>query len=264
MPFVKMTLGYDGTDFYGSQAQRNRRTVQAELESTVRKIGGGDVRLSFAGRTDRGVHALGQVVSGQIRWSGSLDSLKVSLNAVCPNDIVVSDVHEAEAGFHARFKARWREYRYRIVVADVPPVLERRYVWWRRKDVDSEVASRACKRLIGTHGFGSFASGGKSQSLSLADLTRTVYSCSWHALDWDADLDERRLELRIAATGFLPQMVRNIAGAVIEVASGAQPVEWIDELLAAGDRGAMREGAPPQGLILWRVGYTEFDSGCQA
>ncbi|CAN5748925.1 tRNA pseudouridine(38-40) synthase TruA [soil metagenome] len=264
MPLVKLTFGYDGTDFYGSQAQTGRRTVQSELEAAVQEVGGGTHRLAFAGRTDRGVHAVGQVASGEIHWNSTLVSLRAGLNAVGPKDIVVSSVEVVDSDFHARFSARWREYRYRIVVTDVPPVLSQRCVWWRRDTLDDALAQDACQRLVGRHGFGSFASNGLSQSWPEAKLERTVLDCQWwHSAD-ATSASGRFSELRIVATGFLPQMVRNIAGAVVQVASGAQPAGWIDELLSAGDRRMLKEGAPPHGLILWRVGYTEFGNGCQA
>lgn len=264
MPFVKLTFGYDGTDFYGSQAQTGRRTVQSELEATVRKVGGGSHRLTFAGRTDRGVHALGQVASGEVDWDGTPHSLRAGINAVGPDDIVVSDIDIVPPGFHARFDAAWREYRYRIVVAEVPPVLSQRYVWWRRDELDDTLARDACQRLMGRHGFGSFASHGLSQSWTAEKLERTVLDCQWREPRGEPGSAASTRELRIVATGFLPQMVRNITGAVVQVAAGAEPPGWIDDLLSAGDRRALKEGAPPHGLVLWRVGYTEFDNGCQA
>lgn len=261
---MKLTFGYDGTEFYGSQVQTGRRTVQRELEAAVRELCQCDVRLAFAGRTDRGVHAVGQVASGQFDWSGSPEDLRSALNAVGPRDIVVSQVEGAEAGFHARFDARWREYRYRVVVAAAPPVLNRRFVWWRRDSLDGSLAEDACSRLVGRHNFGSFASDGKSQSLPVEELERTIFDCRWREIDDNLSAYGRFLELRIVANGFLPQMVRNITSAVVQVASGAQSAEWIDDLLAAGDRRELKEAAPPHGLVLWRVGYREFDSGCLA
>lgn len=264
MPLVKLTFGYDGTDFYGSQAQTGRRTVQSELEAAVQGVGGGINRLAFAGRTDRGVHAVGQVASGEIDWQRTPENLRAGLNAVGPKDLVVSEVEFVGSDFHARFDARWREYRYRIVVADAQPVLSRRYAWWRRDELDETLAQGACRRLVGRHGFGSFASNGLSQSWPVEKLERTVLHCQWQPSVDATSAVGRFWELRIVAAGFLPQMVRNITGAVVQVASGAQPVEWVDELLSAGDRRALKDGAPPHGLVLWQVGYTEFDHGRKA
>lgn len=261
---MKLTFGYDGTEFYGSQVQTGRRTVQRELEAAVREVCRRDVRLAFAGRTDRGVHAVGQVASAEIGWHGDPGDLRTALNAVGPRDIVVSRVEAVDAGFHARFDARWREYRYRVVVAETLPVLNRRFVWWRRDSLDDALAEDACSRFVGRHNFGSFASDGKSQTLPVEKLERTIFDCRWQEIDDSLSAFGRFLELRIVANGFLPQMVRNIAGSVVQVASGAQPPEWIDHLLAVGDRRELKDAAPPHGLVLWRVGYLEFDSGCLA
>lgn len=261
MPHFKLTLGYDGTDFFGSQAQVSGRTVQSELEDAVYRLTGSPVRMAFAGRTDRGVHAIGQVASGLIDWQGSEERLRTALNAVGPDDIVVSAVEPVDPEFHARYSARWREYRYRIVVAETEPVLNRRYVWWRRREIDPDLASRACNRLVGRHSFGSFAGLGRSKSLTREQLQRTVFRCNWLELETGGLVQGNSWEMRISADGFLPQMVRNITAAVVLVGTGERPVEWIDEVLAAGDRRVLPAGAPPHGLVLWRVGYEKFDTG---
>ena len=264
MPLYRLTLEYDGTDLYGSQVQANGRTVQGELEQAIQTLTGTGTRLAFAGRTDRGVHAIGQVASGEIPWNGSPQELRRSLNGVGPADIVVSDVALVESGFHARFSAMWREYRYRVIVAETEPVLMRRYAWWRRSPIDAGLAQDACDALVGTHSFGSFASGGWSQALTPEQMVRTVYVCQWRQQQSELIASGQAYELRIVASGFLPQMVRNITSAVVRVGSGDAPAAWIREVLDAGDRGAMQAGAPPQGLALWRVGYTEFDNGSEA
>lgn len=264
MPLFKFIVGYDGTDFYGSQAQSGQRTVQSELERALRDIGAGDVRLAFAGRTDRGVHAIGQVTSADVAWSGTVEKLRTALNAVGPNDMSIVDVANAEPGFHARYSARWREYRYRVVSAQVEPVLTRRTTWWRRDELVNDLAIDACQRFVGRHRFGSFASAGKSQSLANDQLERTVLACEWRTVEERLSRAGEFCELRIVADGFLPQMVRNISGAVIQIASGARDASWIDDLLDANDRRKMTEGAPAHGLVLWQVGYTEFERGSQA
>lgn len=264
MPLYRLTLGYDGTDLYGSQVQPQGRTVQGELERAIQTLTGQHVRMAFAGRTDRGVHAIGQVASGEIPWGGSPVELRKSLNGVGPSDIVVSEVAVADPGFHARFSARWREYRYRVVVSQVSPVLLRRYSWWRRTAIDARAAQAACEAFVGTHSFGSFASGGWSQALTAEQLERTIYECRWRHAESDLLQTGDVYELRIVANGFLPQMVRNITSAVVRVGSGEAPASWISDLLVAGDRRAMQAGAPPEGLTLWRVGYTEYDNGSEA
>jgi tRNA pseudouridine38-40 synthase len=257
-----MIVGYHGGGFYGSQAQVGRRTVQSELEAMVRRIGRDCGRLVFAGRTDRGVHAVGQVVSGNIEWEAGPESLRNALNAVGPRDLVVSDVAFVDEGFHARFDARWREYRYQIHVAPAPPILEREIVWWRRTELDAEAARAACVRLTGRHGFGAFAGLGRSRDPDRSKLARTVDRCEWScrvigAGEAPTGREEQRHALVVRAEGFLPQMVRNMVTAVRLVAEGTRPVEWIDELVEIGDRAALGEAAPPQGLTLMRVGYAD-------
>lgn len=264
MSHIKLVVGYDGTDFYGSQAQSGRRTVQSELERAFEEIQAGTTRLAFAGRTDRGVHAVGQVASADVTWAGTLEGLRTALNAVGPHDMSVSGVVTAGSDFHARFSAQWREYRYRVVVADVEPVLTRRTAWWRRDELRDDLARAACARFLGRHRFGSFASAGKSQSLTAEQLERTIFACEWREIEEYLSPSGRYCELRIVADGFLPQMVRNITGAVVQVASGSRKEMWIDELIEANNRRMMSEGAPAHGLVLWQVGYSEFGNGCQA
>lgn len=255
-----MTLGYDGTCFVGSQVQSGGRTVQGELELAIQRLAPGSRRTTFAGRTDRGVHAIGQVVSLDVTWSGTAERLRDALNAVLPADVSVGAVEWTSPTFHARYDAIGREYRYRIWVAPAPPALARRYVWWRREGLDAAAASAACGVLVGRHAFGAFAGSGRSRSQDVAALTRTVRRCEWRVKQGDAATCH---ELRVEADGFLPQMVRTIVTAVMLVARGKRDVEWLREVLAANDRSALGEPAPPEGLTLWRVRYDDErdDSG---
>src|SRR5687768_7837181 len=120
---MRITLGYDGTDFFGSQSQSARRTVQCELESFLQRVSPGSGRTVFAGRTDRGVHAVGQVASVDVRWRRTDVELRDALNAVAPSDLVICEVKTVDETFHARFDAVSREYRYRMVTGSVPPIL---------------------------------------------------------------------------------------------------------------------------------------------
>jgi tRNA pseudouridine38-40 synthase len=254
---VRITLGYDGTDFFGSQSQPGQRTVQGELERLLDRLATRSGRTVFAGRTDRGVHAVGQVVSVDLGWRDTDDALRDALNALAPADLVARCVETVPDTFHARYDALTREYRYRVVVDEVPPVIDRRYVWWRRAGIDGRRCADACQRFLGEHPFGTFAGSGRSQSWDAPKLVRRVDVCEWRER-----CDGRQHELRIVANGFLPQMVRNIVGAVVRVGSGAESPEWIHTLIAANDRRVLGEAAPPQGLVLWRVAYGD-DSDAQ-
>lgn len=251
---VRITLGYDGTEFFGSQSQPGCRTVQDELERLLQRLAPRTGRTVFAGRTDRGVHAVGQVVSVDLDWRDTDRALRDALNSIAPPDLSISDVATVADSFHARYDALSREYRYRIIVAAVPPVLERRYAWWRHADLDGDRAADACKRFVGEHAFGTFAGSGRSQSLDTDELVRHISICEWRTTDAG-----QRHELRVVANGFLPQMVRNIVGAVARIGSGKREPAWIDELIAANDRRVLGDAAPPQGLVLWRVRYANDD-----
>lgn len=257
-------IGYDGTDFAGSQIQPGRRTVQGELERIVHQVAPGSGRFVFSGRTDRGVHAVGQVVSGDVAWGGTTDELRTALNAVAPFDLVIARVSVASPTFHARFDAQRREYRYRIHIAAAPPVLERRFVWWRRRPMNAELARQACAAFVGRRNFGSFAGMGRSRAADTTSLVRTVYACNWHVDSYGADGSpsgsaEERHELRVVADGFLPNMVRNMTTAIRLVAEGERPVDWLYDVLSVVDRSLIGEAAPPHGLTLHRVWYNDVE-----
>jgi len=254
----RFDLGYDGTEFAGSQRQPGRRTVQGVLEAALQQLTGRSVVLVLAGRTDRGVHAVGQVASGDILWRHPTADLARALNAVLPSDLVVYQVRRAPPGFHARRSARYREYRYRLWVGSEPPLLLRRYVWHVRGTLDLGAMSRAAGVLLGTHDFRSFA--GKGVGVPGADrrTVRKVSLADWVELECTFDraaAEARLLEFRIGADAFLPRMVRNIVGAMVVIGGALRPPDWIAELLKAGDRRAAPAPAPPQGLVLWRVEY---------
>jgi tRNA pseudouridine38-40 synthase len=256
MQSVRITLGYDGTDFFGSQTQSNVRTVQSELQRAIDRVAPGSGRCVLAGRTDKGVHARGQVASVEVRWERSARSLRTALGAVSPSDLVIRDVQWATAGFHARYDASQRQYRYRIVVSNQPQVQMARYAWCRRSPIDDDLAIASVRRFVGRHSFGAFAGHGWSQSRSRAELVRTVQACEWRRSDaWNDDDHCVTTDFWVTADGFLPQMVRNMVSAVVTVGSGRRPIGWIDELIASGDRGSLGLAAPAHGLTLWRVTY---------
>lgn len=257
-----LTISYDGTDFVGSQRQPGVRTVQGEIERALDGLGVQRGPVALAGRTDRGVHAHGQVVSLDIAWRASSDDLVAALNADLPRDLGVTSASEAAPDFHARFNATWRDYRYRLIESQTRPVLEQRYAWWRRAPLNAQVADDAARMLEGSHAFGTFASAGRSKQDSAEKLRRKIFSCRWRLVESRHSLTPAiaRHEVSVIADGFLPQMVRNIVATLVTVARGLQPPEWIQSVLVANDRGVIGTAAPPEGLTLWRVGYEEFES----
>jgi tRNA pseudouridine38-40 synthase len=261
---LALTVSYDGTDFAGSQRQPNRRTVQQELEAALGRVFGDGVGTVFAGRTDRGVHAVGQVVGCDDRkpsWTPA--KVRAALNAHLPDDVAVTAVERRPPEFHARYDARWREYRYRIW-SGPPEPLARRYVWRRTAALDGGAIDEALKHLIGRHDFATFAGSGlgvpwSDRSGGGRGTVRTVRAvgCGEAVPWWGPPGGGTLLEVTVVADGFLPQMVRSIVGAAVEVGRGAREPGWLADLLAARDRRQGAPTAPPQGLTLWRVAYGE-------
>jgi tRNA pseudouridine38-40 synthase len=264
MPHFRLTLAYDGTDFAGSQIQPNQRTVQGELENALGQIAAIPIRAVFAGRTDRGVHALGQVVAvGLPAWSDTALNLRRALNARLPGDLGATDAALCVESFNPRFDAVWREYRYWIAFGVVSPFLGR-YAWNRRSDLDAEAVRAGAGRLVGTHDFASFAGGGEGvpwsqRATKPRGTARTIFRCDcreiWPRIGPGSNQSARVLEVRVAADGFLPHMVRNIIGALLDVGQRRRNPEWISELLAERDRRFGSVMAPAHGLTLTRVGF---------
>ncbi len=265
MPSYRLTLAYDGTNFAGSQTQPDRRTVQGELERAVGEIVATPIRAVFAGRTDRGVHAVGQVAAISLPgWSATSLDLRRALNARLPADVGTMDAVVCAESFNPRFDAQWREYRYWIAPEMAGPFLSR-YAWTRRTELDADARRAGGPRLVGPHDFASFAGGGEgvpwSQRVSRPrGTTRTVLRCDCQEIrprsGPGSDESARVLEIRVAADGFLPRMVRNIVSALVQIGQGRRNPDWIVELLAVQDRRLGPVVAPPRGLTLSRVGFT--------
>lgn len=255
---LRLTLHYDGGGFAGWQLQPDERTVQGELEAALARLTGGPVRVVAAGRTDRGVHATGQVVGLVLprRWDGA--TLRRALNAVLPKDIWVADARAAADGFHARYDAVARGYTYRVGTAAVSrsPFL-RRGCWPLAEPLDAAALNDAARRFIGEHSFRAFAKAGQPERGERC----TVYAAAWR--EWAG----AGLLFAVVANRFLHHMVRYMVGTMVDVARGRRAADEIDALLAAdGDSaGAGAAGrpletsppAPPEGLYLTRVWYPE-------
>ncbi|HEX7103880.1 MAG TPA: tRNA pseudouridine(38-40) synthase TruA [Nitrolancea sp.] len=252
---VRIDLGYDGTAFFGSQRQSERRTVQQEIEVALKQLTSRDVRLAFAGRTDRGVHAVGQVASGSLAWRRDDESLRFALDSLTPDDVSITGVQTVEEGFHARYSARSRVYRYRIWNGPTPPAMLRRFVWHQRAELNLAAMNAVAQRLIGEHDFASFAGDGIGVPGSGVDCTRTVLAASWRSLTDQWEPGGAILEFEIRANGFLPHMVRNIVGNICAVGQDRARPEWFEGVIARRDRRQAEPPAPPQGLVLWSVEY---------
>lgn len=251
MRTFKLTLAYDGTDFLGWQWQPKKRTVQNELQEALERITGERSKCAASGRTDAGVHALGQVVSFSSGTYLSPAELTKALRAELPEDMFAFEVLEVPANFHAQIHALRKRYRYVIEDGRMRDLFDRKYVWPLKQRLDVELMQQAAVALVGTHDFASFQSTGSRR----LESTRTIY---------DLLVERREVELtdrviiEVEANGFLYNMVRNIAGTLVAVGKGKQPVGWVAEALAARDRRAAGMTAPPLGLFLVGVEYGEI------
>jgi len=243
----QLTLAYDGTDFRGWQRQRAEigRTVQGVLEDALAPFGEGQrVAVTAAGRTDAGVHALGQVVSFDLRRELGGAELRKALNSLLPGDVRVLEATPAPDGFHARRSATSKLYRYVLDCGGVPLPQRRRLAGWVPRPLD-EAAVRAAARLyLGCHDFASLASAGGSVKTTVREVTRS-----------EVTFDELGLTYEVEADGFLRKMVRSMVGGLIAAGGGALAPGELAEALEARDRRAWPPPAPACGLTLVRVDY---------
>jgi tRNA pseudouridine38-40 synthase len=244
---LKLTLSYDGTDFSGWQTQPGKRTVQETLERAIGELtGAARVRVNASGRTDAGVHALGQVVNFYSDTRHSPDVLVRALNAHLPPDVVVREAAEMPQAFDANHDAKRKLYRYVIHDGPVPDLFLRRYYCQSRHPLDAAAMRRAALPLQGRHDFHSFETDWPNRMSSV----RTVTHLSVNRFgDW--------IWIDVEADGFLYNMVRAIAGTLMNVGRGYWPEERVAEILNAADRVQAGPTAPAQGLFLVRVSYEQ-------
>ena len=244
MPTIKLTVEYDGTHYAGWQRQLNQPTVQGALETAIKHVTQQTISVAAAGRTDAGVHALGQVVSFRIDRDMPAYDWTMALNAHLPPDISVRAVDFPAPEFHARYKATGKLYQYRILNRSPRPALNRQLLWHVYKSLDDAAMNQAALHLIGSHDFSSFETQPTENEDPVCHLQRLVVI---------REGDELRIEAY--ADRFLKQMVRSIVGTLVEVGQGKRDPESFAAILAARDRRKAGRTAPPQGLCLMRVDY---------
>jgi tRNA pseudouridine38-40 synthase len=241
---IKLTLSYDGTDFNGWQTQPSFRTVQETLEQAIATLTGETIRVNASGRTDAGVHAVGQVVNFYTATGHPPDVLVRAINAHLPPDVVVREAVDKPQAFDANRDARRKLYRYVIHDGPVPDPFLRRYAHHTRRPLDVDAMRRAAEPLRGRHDFHSFETNWPNRMSSVRTITHLAVNRGgpWIWLDVEAD-------------GFLYNMVRAIAGTLINVGRGYWPERYMAEILNAEDRRVAGPTAPAQGLFLMRVTY---------
>jgi tRNA pseudouridine38-40 synthase len=241
---VRALVEYDGTDYFGFQVQAAQPTIQGTLEETLGRLTGTSPRLRYAGRTDTGVHALGQVIAADLSWQHSLADLERACNALLPPAIAVRHVELVESqGFHPRFSARSRIYRYTVWVAPWRSPLHQRYAHHEPRPLDLSVMNAAAATLVGAHDFATFGQPTQGDS-----TVRKVHRATWRA-------DDLRLYFEVEGNAFLRRMVRTMVGTLLEVGRGERPVASVAEMLAMRDRSLAAAPAPACGLCLVAVKY---------
>jgi tRNA pseudouridine38-40 synthase len=242
---IRLTLGYDGTDFNGWQTQPGFRTVQETLEAAIAAVTGEPVRVNASGRTDTGVHAVGQVGNFYTNTSHATDVLLRAVNAHLPADIVVSEVADVPQAFDANRDAKRKLYRYVIHDGPVPNPFLRRYCCHSRHRLNVQAMRQGAEPLRGRHDFHSFETDWPNRMSSVRTVTHLAVN---RLADW--------IWLDVEANGFLYNMVRAMAGTLINVGRGYWPVAQVGLILGAEDRRTAGPTAPAQGLFLMRVTYT--------
>jgi tRNA pseudouridine38-40 synthase len=252
MRTCRLTVAYDGTEFAGFQIQPGRRTIQETLEDAIGRITGERVRVDGAGRTDAGVHAAGQVVSFRLAADLDVAELRRAVEAVLPEDVTVLDAAEAPSGFHARYSAHGRCYRYTIWNAPERNVFERRFSLHWKSLLDVGAMDEAAQLLIGRHDFAAFSGTLRGRERPTTTV-RTLWQLRCRRVD-------RMVFVDATADAFLPHMVRNLVGTLLQIGTRKLAVNGAIEILSARDRRTARVTAPARGLCLTKVLYEGMSS----
>ena len=241
---VALLVEYDGSGFCGWERQPHCESVQAAVERALSRVADEPVRVTCAGRTDSGVHALGQVVhfdTGALRHD---DAWRRGANSNLAAGVGVLGAREVSGDFHARFSARWRHYRYLVLNRSDRPSVLRDRVAWDRRPLDLDRVRTAAAPLVGTHDFSAY----RASACQARSPVRTVYSL-------DVRRQGPRVWFDVVADAFLHRMVRNIVGVLLAIGAGEAEPGWAREVLEGRDRTAGGVTARPEGLYLVRVGY---------
>jgi tRNA pseudouridine38-40 synthase len=245
MPRYRLTLEYDGTPFVGWQIQASGRSVQGRLTEAIQRFCGETVSLRGAGRTDAGVHALGQVAHVDLEREWPTHTVRAAVNFhLKPDPIAIIDCVVAPADFDARFSAVARHYRYRILARPAPPVLDRDRVWWVPQPLNAAAMRDAAARLTGRHDFTTFRAAGCQARSPVKTLDRL-----------DVNVVGEEIVIEASARSFLHNQVRSMVGSLKLVGEGKWRPDDLGAALAAKDRAACGAVAPARGLYLVRVDY---------
>ena len=242
---IKLTLAYDGTRYHGWQLQRNGLTIQEVLEDKLRVMTREPVRVFGSGRTDAGVHALGQVCHFETRSRLEPEELQRGLNSLLPDDVHVVRAEAVHPGYHARYDARSKVYEYRILNRPEPDVFLHRYTWHISRPLRREAMSQGLACLRGEHDFSSFRSAGSGNRNPVRRMLHVELR----------EAESGLIHVVFEANGFLRHMVRNLTGTVVDVGTGKISPAEFEGILESGDRRRAGVKAPARGLFLMEVRY---------
>jgi tRNA pseudouridine38-40 synthase len=253
MRYFKLTIAYDGTDFHGWQVQSSKPTIQGEIAHVLGRLTQERVALHGAGRTDAGVHALGQVASFKTLSPLSAGEFQRALNALLPETIRILGVEEVGPTFHARWSARGKTYRYRIYRGKVVPPMIWRYVLHYPFPLDEEAMKGGAARFVGMHDFASFAaSTGSEDEDQVRSTEREIFSA-----ELARSTDNEELVFTVSGRSFLRFMVRKMVGSLLEIGRGKLTPDDVDRLYELKDRSKSGPTAPAQGLVMVAVWHDE-------
>ncbi|MBQ8626254.1 MAG: tRNA pseudouridine(38-40) synthase TruA [Agathobacter sp.] len=241
----KILIQYDGTKYKGWQVQKSTdMTIQGKIQSVLEELAGHPVEVIGSGRTDAGVHAVGQVANFHVEGDFSKEEILEYLNRYLPMDIAVAEIDEVEERFHARYNAVSKTYVYRIHTSNIPNVFQRKYMYTYTSPLDVEAMRNAARLMLGTHDFMAFCGNKKMKKSTV----RTVFSI---------EIEKKKNEIIISYTGdgFLQNMIRIMTGTLIEVGNGTRKVSDVTEIIEGKDRSKAGYTAPPEGLMLKQVDY---------
>jgi tRNA pseudouridine38-40 synthase len=242
---IKLIIEYDGTAYCGWQVQPNGVTIQEVVQGALERMLGERATLRSSGRTDAGVHARGMVACFNTDKTLPLRAFREGLNTMLPDDIAVRDAAEVPLEFNPRFDAQGKHYRYTLLLDELRSPLARHTAWRLRGRLDLDKMREACSHFIGEHDFAAFQAAGCAANTTVRRIT------SLELVE-----EGRFLHIDVNGTGFLRNMVRIMAGTLVEVGQGRRPAQDVERLLEEGNRGTAGITAPPQGLCLMEVYYS--------
>jgi tRNA pseudouridine38-40 synthase len=253
MRHFKLTIAYDGTDFHGWQMQTNKPTIQGEVVNVLQRLTQEKIFVHGAGRTDAGVHALGQVASFHTHSALAAQEIQRAMNALLPPTIRITVAEEVGPDFHARWSALRKTYRYRLYRGKVVPPPLWRYVLHYPFPLDEEAMRDAAARFVGVHDFTAFAASADSEDGESERATeREIY-----AAELARSPDNEELVFTVSGRSFLRYMVRKMVGTLLDVGRGRLEPEDIDRLYESKDRSKAGPTVPPQGLVMVEVQHNE-------